>query len=420
MSTHIEEQLDDWEAGELSVEFEGQEPWDLLEWAIDRFGGRLAISTAFQEGDVALIDMAYKIDPDVRVFSMDTGRLPQETFDLIEQLRDRYEGLRLELISPDAGQVQRLVDRHGPNLFFKSVENRLLCCNVRKVQPLTRALADLDAWVTGLRRDQWASRSDIRKIEIDHDHGAIVKLNPLAEWQEDEVWDYLRENEVPTHPLYEQGYTSIGCAPCTKPVAAGPARAGRTLVVGDGRPEGVRHALRDRDRRLRARAARDPRRGLACLTPPWRPAIKVSETERELALAETRAVLAAAASEEYRERAARARGGSRGGLLDDQHALTLEPILELALQAGRIRGIYGPPGETAALRLYRKLPRGVALQQSAREVSEALSSLQGHTLEGATLTAVGPGAYTLSIATAEGRLSVKLDRQGARITSVEV
>ena len=104
MSTHIDEQLDDLEAGELSVEFEGQEPWDLLEWAIDRFGGRLAISTAFQEGDVALIDMAYKIDPDVRVFSMDTGRLPQETFDLIEQLRDRYEGLRLELISPDAAR----------------------------------------------------------------------------------------------------------------------------------------------------------------------------------------------------------------------------------------------------------------------------------------------------------------------------
>ena len=111
---------------------------------------------------------------------------------------------------------------------------------------------------------------------------------------------------------------------------------------------------------------------------------------------------------------------SRRDCSTTQHALTLEPILELALQAGRIRAIYGPPGETAALRLYRKLPRGAALQQSAREVSEALSSLQGHTLEGATLTAVGPGAYTLSIATAEGRLSVKLDRQGARITSVEV
>ena len=109
--------IDDLEAGELSVEFEGQEPWDLLEWAIERFGERLALSTAFQEGDVALIDMAYRIDPEVRVFSIDTGRLPQETFDLIEQLRERYEGLRLELLSPDAGQVQRLVDRNGPNLF---------------------------------------------------------------------------------------------------------------------------------------------------------------------------------------------------------------------------------------------------------------------------------------------------------------
>ena len=109
-----------------------------------------------------------------------------------------------------------------------SVENRLLCCNVRKVQPLTRVLAGLDAWVTGLRRDQWASRSDIRKIEIDHDHGAIVKLNPLAEWAEDEVWDYLRENDVPTHALYAKGYTSIGCLPCTRPVAVGePVRAGR-------------------------------------------------------------------------------------------------------------------------------------------------------------------------------------------------
>ena len=130
--------------------------------------------------------------------------------------------------APDAGQLQRLVDRHGPNLFTRSVEQRLLCCNVRKVQPLTRYLAGIDAWVTGLRRDQWAGRTDIRKVEIDHDHGAIVKLNPLAEWTEDEVWDYLRENDVPVHPLYAKGYTSIGCAPCTRPVAVGePKRAGR-------------------------------------------------------------------------------------------------------------------------------------------------------------------------------------------------
>ena len=148
--------------------------------------------------------------------------------------------------------------------------------------------------------------------------------------------------------------------------------------------------------------------------------IKVSEPERELALAETQAVLAAATSEDYREQLGELEEAHETGLLDEQHALTLEPIIELALQAGRIRGIYGPPGETAALRLYRKLPRGKALQESAREVSEALTSLHGRLLEGATLTAVGPSAYTLSLATAEGRLSIKLDRQGARISSVEV
>ena len=118
---------------------------------------------------------------------------------------------------------------------------------MRKVQPLTRYLGGVDAWVTGLRRDQWAGRTDIRKVEIDHDHGAIVKLNPLAEWTEDEVWDYVRENDVPVHPLYAQGYTSIGCAPCTRPVAAGRAEARRPLVVGDrARPRSAACTARSR------------------------------------------------------------------------------------------------------------------------------------------------------------------------------
>ena len=148
--------------------------------------------------------------------------------------------------------------------------------------------------------------------------------------------------------------------------------------------------------------------------------IRVSDSEAELALAETRAVLAAAVSDDYREQLLELEEALESGELEEPDATTLEAILELALQAGRIRGIYGPPGETAALRLYRKLPRGAALQQSAREVSDALTSLHGHRLEGATLTAVGPGAYTLSLATDEGRLSIRLDRQGARVTSVEV
>jgi phosphoadenosine phosphosulfate reductase len=108
------------------------------------------------------------------------------------------------------------------------VPTRLLCWHVRKVRPLLRALNGVDAWVTGLRLDQWASRSNIRKAEIDHDHHGIVKVNPLADWMEDDVWDYLRANEVPTHPLYQKGYTSIGCAPCTRAIKAGEDnRAGR-------------------------------------------------------------------------------------------------------------------------------------------------------------------------------------------------
>ncbi len=148
--------------------------------------------------------------------------------------------------------------------------------------------------------------------------------------------------------------------------------------------------------------------------------IALGETESELLHSEVHAVLAAAGSDAYRRDLDDLITGIESRVLQEQHAATLEPILELALQAGRIRAVYGPPGETAAIRLYRKLPRGKALRQSAEDVSKALTSLNGQRLEGATLTAVGPGAYTLSLATEEGRLTIKVDRQGARLTSVEV
>ena len=222
------ELLDDLEAGELSVQFEGEEPQEVLAWAIERFGDRVAISTAFQTDGAVLLDMAYEIDPAIRIFSIDTGRLPAESHALAEAMRDRYPGLRLELLSPPALPVNDMVTARGPNLIYKSVENRLLCCHVRKVLPLQAYLANVDGWITGLRRDQWATRAELRKVEIDHDHGAIVKLNPLAEWTEDEVWEYVRERELPYNALYDQGYTSIGCAPCTRPTQAGEdVRAGR-------------------------------------------------------------------------------------------------------------------------------------------------------------------------------------------------
>jgi phosphoadenosine phosphosulfate reductase len=222
------ELIDELEAGELSVEFEGAEPHEVLEWALERFAPRISLSTAFQIDGVALIDMTAEIATEFKVFSVDTGRLPAETLDLIARLRERYPHMELEVLTPEKREVSVMVARNGEDLFRDSVESRLICCNVRKVRPLTRHLATLDAWVTGLRRDQWASRSDIRKVEIDHDHGAIVKLNPLAEWTEEEVWDYVRERDVPYNALYDQGYSSIGCAPCTRATLPGePARAGR-------------------------------------------------------------------------------------------------------------------------------------------------------------------------------------------------
>lgn len=220
--------FDELDAGELSIRFEGEEPQALLEWAFDEFGDDIAISTAFQVDGSVVIDMAYELNPNVRVFTIDTGRLPEESLQFVDTLRDRYPGLDLEVVQPDPEHVRRMVESKGLDLFRESVPNRLLCCQVRKVQPLLGQLDGLDAWITGLRRDQWATRTNIRKVEIDHDHGAMVKLNPLAEWTARDVWTYLKEHDVPIHPLYKAGFTSIGCAPCTRPVRPGEEeRAGR-------------------------------------------------------------------------------------------------------------------------------------------------------------------------------------------------
>jgi len=219
--------LDDLAVGELANYYDDADPEDVLNWAFDRFGERIALVSSFQAEAMVLVDMAVGLNPDVRVITIDTGRLPQETHAIIQETRRRYR-IDVEVLVPEAPAVEKMVRKHGINLFYEDVKLRLLCCQVRKVVPLQRALGGLDAWVTGLRREQWATRANIRKIEIDHDHGGIVKLSPLADWTNEEVWDYLRQNDVPYNPLYDQGYTSISCAPCTRPVPAGAdPRAGR-------------------------------------------------------------------------------------------------------------------------------------------------------------------------------------------------
>jgi phosphoadenosine phosphosulfate reductase len=219
--------FDEYEIGELAVEYDDQEPQEVIRWTLDTFGDHAAICTSFQMDGMAILDMAWRLNPSVRVFTIDTGRLPPETYEMMDRVRDHY-GIELEVYMPSPELIQPLVRERGMNLFYRSVKDRLTCCEVRKVEPLRRVLDGLDAWVTGLRRDQWATRSNIRKIELDHDHGGIVKVNPLADWMEDEVLEYLRANDVPHHPLYAQGYRTIGCGPCTRAVAPGAdARSGR-------------------------------------------------------------------------------------------------------------------------------------------------------------------------------------------------
>jgi thioredoxin-dependent adenylylsulfate APS reductase len=207
--------------------FEHASATDLLEWAIETFHPRLAISAAGGVDGMAIVDMAWRIDPSIRVFTLDTGRLPPETYTLFEEVRDRY-GIDVEFEVPDADAVAAFQTQNGPNAMYRSVDLRTSCCTIRKVEPLKRKLATLDAWIAGLRREQWVSRRNIAKVVMDREHGGIVKLNPLADWALDRVWDYVRANEVPYHELFDHGYTSIGCTPCTRAVMPGESeRAGR-------------------------------------------------------------------------------------------------------------------------------------------------------------------------------------------------
>src|SRR5579871_2827656 len=215
------------ELDELNAQFAAHPPQELLAWALERFGPRIALSSSFGVEDVALIDMLWRIEPQVRVVTLDTWRLPTETYDLIDRVRYRY-GIRIDIFYPSLDSVDRMIKTAGYNLFYQSVDNRKLCCAIRKVEPLERALGGLDAWISGMRRDQGTTRTGIQLIEIDDVHGDVVKLNPLAEWTSDEVWEYVRANDVPYNALHDQGYPSIGCAPCTRAVAPGKdPRAGR-------------------------------------------------------------------------------------------------------------------------------------------------------------------------------------------------
>jgi phosphoadenosine phosphosulfate reductase len=184
------------------------------------------LASSLSAEDMVLTDLIAREKIDIDIFVIDTGRLHGDTLDLIGRIETRY-GLEVRVIHPKPAAVADYVWQHGKDAFYESIELRKGCCEMRKVEPLKRALAGKKAWITGLRREQSATRSAIAVEELDNTHG-LAKFNPLADWSEVDVWGYIRAHEVPYNPLYDQGYRSIGCAPCTRPVVVGEdARAGR-------------------------------------------------------------------------------------------------------------------------------------------------------------------------------------------------
>ncbi|MBI2902447.1 MAG: phosphoadenylyl-sulfate reductase [Candidatus Methylomirabilis oxyfera] len=212
---------------ELNQRFQAAPIGELLGWAIDTFSPKLALANSFGAEDVLLIDMLSTLHPPTKIFTLDTGRLPEETFEVMERVLERYK-VAIESYFPEREAVERLERERGFYSFRRSVEERKFCCRIRKVEPLGRALVGVDAWMTGLRREQAATRTGLDIVEIDESHGSIVKLNPLAAWTEQQVWDYIRTHNVPYNALHDRGYPSIGCAPCTRAVQPGEdIRAGR-------------------------------------------------------------------------------------------------------------------------------------------------------------------------------------------------
>jgi phosphoadenosine phosphosulfate reductase len=211
------------ETGEL----EEKTATELIRWGLDQFGDEIALATSFGAEDVVLIDMAAKIDPKIQVFTLDTGRLPEATYEVMERIIEQYH-LNIKSYSPSTEALERMLSEHGPNLFYRSAELRKLCCSIRKIEPLQRALSSLSAWICGLRREQSITRAQVGKVETDVGNNSITKINPLADWTQDEVWTYIKEKDVPYNRLHDEGYPSIGCQPCTRAVLPGEdVRAGR-------------------------------------------------------------------------------------------------------------------------------------------------------------------------------------------------
>jgi phosphoadenosine phosphosulfate reductase len=204
---------------ELNQRFHQASPEEILSWIVTDFPGKVTFSTSFGAEDQVITHMLAGMPDKLKMFTLDTGRMFQETYELLEITRKKY-GIVIDVYFPDTAHVEDMVRTRGINLFYDSIENRQMCCHIRKIEPLKRALAGMDVWITGMRKEQSVTRARVDLFEWDQSNG-IVKVNPLIDWTNEMVWNYIQTQRIPFNELHSKGYPSIGCLPCTRPIQPG-------------------------------------------------------------------------------------------------------------------------------------------------------------------------------------------------------
>ena len=214
------------EINELNDQLESATAEEIILFFTSKFKDKIALSTSLGLEDQALKEIVCKINKDTEIFTLDTGRLFTETYNLIDLTSKKYKK-EIKVFFPDSEEIEEMVATKGINLFYDSIESRKLCCGLRKIKPLKRALKGLDAWITGLRREQSVTRTDLNIVEWD-EANEMIKVNPLINWTETDVWNYISKHNIPFNTLHKKGFASIGCQPCTRAITEGEdVRAGR-------------------------------------------------------------------------------------------------------------------------------------------------------------------------------------------------
>lgn len=213
-------------AQKLNEDLQNKSSQEIVAFFLENYKGRVALSSSLAAEDQTLTDIMLKQDKEARIFTLDTGRLHPETYDVMDATNLKYN-IKIDVYFPNEQNVQELYKTQGVNGHYESIDKRKNCCFVRKIEPLQRALKDLDVWITGLRATQSVTRTEMPLVEYDANFD-VIKVNPIINWTEDDVWNYIKENRVPYNKLHDQGFPSIGCAPCTRAVKDGEdIRAGR-------------------------------------------------------------------------------------------------------------------------------------------------------------------------------------------------